>query len=257
MNNKISSNSINFKSKEELHNFYSKNGYVSIKNLIPIKLLEDVQAELNNVFEEFSTFDSSPHFDSGVVYLDKNDKSKLYELHNATNKLSSLKGLSKIFGDICKKLENSDKPIFEIIGGYLIGLPKDKRLVYNFHQESNYMKGFGNIFNIHFPIFRKSSQLNGTMSVIPGTHKMGTLPFEKSRLSNDSYTDLVPKGIDEIVQSYDEIHLDLDLGDCVIFHKDLIHKSNYNQSNLCRPVGIFRFTQSLEGDWINRSPDEL
>jgi len=69
--------------------------------------------------------------------------------------------------------------------------------------------------------------------------------------------DLVPTNIEEITANIPELHCYLELGDVVIFHKNLIHKSNFNSSSLCRPVGVSRFTQSLIGDWINRSPDEL
>ena len=113
------------------------------------------------------------------------------------------------------------------------------------------------IFNIHYPLLRKSTIKNGTMSVIPSSHKYGTLEYKKKKISNNSYTDLVPCNIEKITSELPEIHLELSLGDCVTFHKDLIHKSNFNGTNLCRPVGIGRLTQSLKGDWINRKPEEL
>ena len=92
---------------------------------------------------------------------------------------------------------------------------------------------------------------------LAGSHKLGTLNFEKKKTAADSYTDLIPVDINKIKSNFKEVHLLLNPGDCVIFHKDLIHKSNYNSSDLCRPVGVSRFTQSINGDWINRSSDEL
>jgi ectoine hydroxylase-related dioxygenase (phytanoyl-CoA dioxygenase family) len=133
----------------------------------------------------------------------------------------------------------------------------DDRLVYNFHQESNYMKGFSDIINVHYPLLRTSNAQNGTMSILPGTHKLGTLEYQKSRNSKDSYTDLLPKNMSEIIGSFPELHCYLEVGDVILFHKDLVHKSNYNSSALCRPVGIYRLTQSISGDWVSKSPDEL
>ena len=49
----------------------------------------------------------------------------------------------------------------------------------------------------------------------------------------------------------------LEVGDVLIFHKDLIHKSNYNSSELTRPVGIGRLTTSLNANWKRQSPEEL
>ena len=46
---------VNFFSTKDLREFYLTNGYVSVKNLIPNELLEDIQNDLNKCFEEFST----------------------------------------------------------------------------------------------------------------------------------------------------------------------------------------------------------
>lgn len=119
------------------------------------------------------------------------------------------------------------------------------------------MKGFEDIFNIHYPILRTSSIENGTMSVIAGSHKLKTLDFEKKRKSNNSNTDLVPVDIDEIKESFEEQHNYLEVGDVLIFHKDLIHRSNFNQRSSARPVGISRLTNSAKGDWIRRDPSQL
>lgn len=54
-------------------------------------------------------------------------------------------------------MNKKDIPIIEIASGYMISLPRDKRLVYDFHQESNYMPNFSDILNIYFPIFHQSN----------------------------------------------------------------------------------------------------
>ena len=79
----------------------------------------------------------------------------------------------------------------------------------------------------------------------------------KKRFSENSYTNLTPKDILKIQDSYTEQHCYLEVGDVIIFHKDLIHKSNNNLSELTRPVGVHRLTSSSEGDWVRRSPNEL
>lgn len=156
-----------------------------------------------------------------------------------------------------RQLSGIDKPVVEIASTYLLGLPKDKRLTYDFHQESNYMKGFDDIINVHYPIFRSATPVNGTMSVLARSPKLGTLPYTKTRVAQNSYTSLIPVNMPGIATEYAETHLHLDQGDCVFFHKDLIHRSNFNSSNLCRPIGISRLSQSLGGDFVNRRPEEL
>ena len=168
-----------YSSIDELRADYERDGLVSIKGLIPVEKLEAVQRDFTETFAEFAPDKQFP-IDSAIIELNKTDKQLLYELHMATTKLISLRSLFSLFADVVVDLTSSQTPVYEISGGYLLGISKDKRLVYDFHQESNYMREFSSIFNFHFPLLRKSSQQNGTMSVLRGSHKIGTVSFEKS-----------------------------------------------------------------------------
>lgn len=245
-----------FATNAEMQSFYNVFGYITLKNVFPSDLLTAIREDITAIFGAYGTDPASP-VDSAILNLDHTDKPRLYELHTAASKCVSFKAASTFFADLIKNISGIDSPVLEIGSGFLLSVAKDKRLVYDFHQESNYMKGFRDIFNVHYPLFRTSTTHNGTMSVLPGSHHYGTLSFKKKRISKDSYTDLIPTNIDQITEELPELHCYLELGDVVIFHKDLIHKSNYNASSLCRPVGVSRFTQSLVGDWVNRKPDEL
>ena len=245
-----------FQSKEEMQSFYSDYGFVCLKKFIPPDLIENIVNDLRFIFEPFATDKSNP-IDSGILNLDKNDKKLLHNLHIVSAKSSSIKLMSGFFRDIIREINGKDDPVFEIASGLLLGISRDDRLVYNFHQESNYMRGFTSIINIHFPLLRTSKVQNGTMSILPRTHKLGTLEYEKQSRKSDAYTNLLPKNMNEIVADFPELHCYLEVGDAIFFHQDLIHKSNYNSSALCRLVGIQRLTQSISGDWRIRSPEEL
>lgn len=240
----------------ELRDFYRKNGYVSIKGGIPKKFIDLIVSELNEIFLTYATDCDNP-FDSAVLELDRNHKDKLYELHTMAVKLTSFSNINSLVSGYINDICGKKMPQFTIGTGFLLGIPKDSRLVYDFHQESNYMKGFDDIFNVHYPLLRTSNFENGTMSVLPGSHKLGTLDYSISRVSENSYTNLVPSGIEEITNSYKELYNFLEVGDVLIFHKDLIHKSNYNSSELTRPVGIGRLTTSLNAYWKRQSPKDL
>ena len=245
-----------FSSKSAMQKFYETYGYVALKSAISLDLLAKVRGDLSTTFRTYAT-DEKNIIDSAILKLNQSDKPKLHELHIATSKLSSIRTVEVLLSDLLKDISGLDAPILQIASGYLLGIARDSRLVYNFHQESNYMKKFDDILNVHYPLLRTSTTENGTMSILPGSHHYGTLGYNKSRISNDSYTNLVPTNIEEIAATLPEFHCYLELGDVVIFNKDLIHRSNYNGSQLCRPVGVARFTQSLAGDWTNRSPEEL
>ena len=245
-----------FSSIDELRTDYEKDGFVSIKGLIPVEKLDVVQSDLAETFAEFAVDKHAP-IDSAIVELDKTNKQLLYELHMATTKLISLRSIFSLFADVVVDLSSNQAPVYEISGGYLLGIPKDNRLFYDFHQESNYMREFSSIFNFHFPLLRKSSQHNGTMSLLRGSHKIGTVSFEKKRVSQNAYTNLIPTAIEDLQSEFEEVHCILEPGDCVVFHKDLVHKSNFNSSDLCRPVGTARLTQNKRGSWVAPRPEEL
>jgi len=245
-----------YSSEVELRADFEQFGFVSIKNLIPIEYLQKIQNELATTFRDFAD-DRSNLIDSAIIKLDRENKPLLYELHMATTKLVSLRSLFGLLSEVVLQLSAKELPVYEISGGYLLGIPGDARLVYDFHQESNYMRGFKTIFNFHFPLLRKSTRESGTMSILSGSHVLGPVSFEKIRISNDSYTNLVPVEIDKIKKQFQEVHCILEPGDCVVFHKDLVHKSNFNASNLCRPVGTARLTQEKHGAWVNKKPEDL
>jgi ectoine hydroxylase-related dioxygenase (phytanoyl-CoA dioxygenase family) len=244
-----------FTTNLELKSFYDQYGYVSIKDLFPKNLINDVASDLTICFQD-ALGNNSP-IDENIISLNNTNKNELWNLHTGSSKIASIRCLIPIISETIKKISGENTPIFEIASTYLLGIPKDQRLIYNHHQESNYMKGFDEVFNVHYPIFRESNPYNGTMSALVGSHKLGTLTFDKKKSAKDSYTDLIPTNIEEIASKYEEVHFLLNPGDCVIFHKDLIHRSNFNSSDLCRPVGVSRFTQSINGDWMNRSSDDL
>jgi len=245
-----------YTSIEDLRRDFQRDGFVSIKALIPRGRLEKIEAELADTFSEFAN-DAKHPIDSAIINLDREDKALLHELHVATTKLISLRSVFALLAEVVYDMSTSVAPVYEISGGYLLGIPADTRLVYDFHQESNYMTDFKDIFNFHFPLLRNSTRENGTMSVLAGSHKIGTVSFEKKRVSQNSYTNLVPTEIEKIQSEFPEVHCILEPGDCVVFHKDLVHKSNFNASKLCRPVGTARLTQNKRGSWVSKTPDQL
>ena len=212
--------------------------------------VEDIQAILDpeNLFSSL---------DEAITFLDSNDKQRLYELHMGANKLTSLKKVTSIFSDLLAMINGSKRPVIEISIGFLLGLPRDSRLAYDFHQESNFMKGFAEISNFHFPLRLPSTCENGTMSVLDCSHKLGTLPFVKSKVTDNSFTDLVPVDIDNLIGTHEELFCYLEPGDVTVFHKDCIHRSNFNNSDLCRLVGVSRLTQNYYYGWQRQTSDEL
>jgi len=200
-----------------------------------------MQDDLNNFFKKHT----NKKYNDAMIFLNRVDKKKLYNLYKLSSKIYSIKKTIGRLSDMVKVLNNNLRyPVLQFESTYIGFLPKDKRLTYDYHQESSYQKNFEDLVSIHFPIFSKATVKNGTMSALNKSHKLGHLNYNKKRISKDSFSNLIPKNINLIEKNFEEVHYELNVGDVVFFHKDLIHKSNYNNSNSCRPVGIGRCTQS-------------
>ena len=229
-------NSIRFKNKSDIKKFYDEHGWVLISNGIKKEIIKHIRNDLNLISK--SLFKKS--FENCLQFLNKNNKKKLFEFHKLINKLISNHYINFQINDIFKIINNNQKPSFNLGSTFLLGLIKDKRLVYDFHQESSYIKNIKDVTSIHFPVFRKTNYVNGTMSVLDKSHKIKNLPFKKI-IKKNSYTDLIPQNMDNIQKKYEEVFLNINIGDILFFHKDLIHKSNYNNSNKPRVCYVGRF----------------
>jgi len=239
--------------KKQISNFYKKHGWVIVKNGLDKKIISQIKQDLNYISN--SLYGKS--FEATISYLNNKNKKKLYEFHKLANKLVSTSFLNLKINGIFNKILNNKKPSFYIGATFFLNLIKDKRLVYNYHQESPYMKGIKDVTSIHFPIFRKTNFKNGTMSVLDKSHKISHVPYKKI-IKKNSYTDLIPKNIKTIIKKYDEVFINLNVGDIILFHKDLIHKSNFNKSNKPRVCFVGRFTQDYNiSKFVEANPKNL
>jgi Phytanoyl-CoA dioxygenase (PhyH) len=128
----------------------------------------------------------------------------------------------------------------DIDSGVIFCTPGDEMRTWRWHQESPYHHDMVDSLGFWFPIFAPATVLNGAMSVLKGTHKLGQLAYVKKKDSAESATSLVPAGIDELVQQYEEVYTTCDVGDAVMFDKNLIHRSNMNRSDKARITGLVR-----------------
>jgi ectoine hydroxylase-related dioxygenase (phytanoyl-CoA dioxygenase family) len=109
-------------------------------------------------------------------------------------------------------------------------------------------KGAG--INFCSPVFEPATRENGTMSMLKGSHKLGSLPYDKQRPENGSTT-LLPKGIEQIVAAHEEVHFIAEPGDVIGFDRNLVHRSNRNTSPRPRVTAVVQFAV------IERIPESL
>ena len=234
---------------------YRQDGAVIVRNAIPLTLLDSVVESIANIYRS-EGFSGS--LEEIICRLNAENQPLLYKLHLKTSLREIFKPIESCLEGIFHELLNTNS--HELVGNsaeYLLGLPHDKRLVYDFHQECHYMKKISPILTAHFPLNVACTPANGAMSYLNATSALGALPYHKSRIVN-GYTNLLQIDIEKIVSDHDEIQPELQLGDCLFFDEYCIHKSNYNASDLPRLCGIFRVTSDKSATAFGSlSPDDL
>lgn len=106
---------------------------------------------------------------------------------------------------------------------------------FRFHQDYFYWYGMGNLYpdmataQIALDVCTKQ---NGCLKVIPGTHKLGRLNHVTLSESSDSSVD--EERLQEILKRFPVVDVELEVGDAVLFHANLLHGSGDNNSDQAR-----------------------
>lgn len=236
----------------ELKMDFKSKGYVSIAGGITPELLREARDSLATGIERFLKCKrggepAESFIDRSIIDLNasRQGQETLFAMHTSLRRLSPFYALAAESARLASRLVGQEGLFSVIASGFMLGLPDDSRLAYDFHQESSYMVGADDIMNCHFPFLRPSSIQNGTMSALEGSHVEGPLPARRIKNSENSYTDFIPENLDELKGRYSEVAFHLELGDVVYFHKDLVHKSNPNMSSALRPPVVIRLTEDL------------
>ena len=237
---------------------FKKEGALVVKKIIPLNLINEVMEKIEYEYQQATGYKAS--YDEIVEKLDKENRKKLYQIHLATSKREIFKKIENCLSDVIKGLLNSSQ--YELVSnsaGYLINLSKDKRLIYDWHQECNYMKTIRPIISANYPILFKATPYNGALSYLAKSSILGELKFKKKKkLDPNGYTSLIPDNIEELKINFEELQPSLELGDCLFFDEYCIHKSNFNNSDKPCSCGLFRFTSQIDAkSYTKLTPDEL
>ena len=227
--------------KKILKKEFNKNGWVLCKNEIPKPLIKKIKRDWDFYFNKQISLKAN----EAIKKINKNNKKLLHQicvnLSNSSSFLEVLQFVEKKYKNIFGKNE----PIFCMDNSLLPGIPKDKRLVYNFHQESRYYKGSKNLLTAYFPIYFKSEIKNGSMSALNKSHTLGQISNTHKEGKKNGNKSFVPNKIESFKKQFPEVIFEVNVGDILYFHENLLHKSNFNSTNNCRIVGQLRCSQSF------------
>ena len=235
-------------------NFFKKNGYLIIKNIIPKKNINNIFIALDNLFKKSKysneykknkTNNLLKKISSIFIYIKKNDPkfgSELYEFFKLSLVLNKFLD-ENFFQILSKKININTYNIVNQQSVLRFDKPNEKKTIIDYHQD--YMSDFNEKknkfigFTVWCPLERANSYYGG-MEILEGSHKSGwKTSINGSKIRGKTSKYMIDKKTIKIYQKK-AIIPDLKGGDVVIFDTRLIHKSVQNHSSICRFTAQFR-----------------
>lgn len=119
--------------------------------------------------------------------------------------------------------------------GLFVNQPGQVRLLYHWHSEAHYYPRRRRLLNIWIPIFGDRTAANGAMSVLPGSHlKQWDFAeyqgYDKATHGKRNHFVQLQIPQTELV-GWDPVISEACRGDAILFHRNMVHRSNSNVSN--------------------------
>jgi len=242
--------------------FFEENGYYIEKGVFEIELMEEIATLFYDIFYTLSNKFNVPlsrQYPKVEDFKLENIKQLDYIMLDCFNHNKDIIGegydivsysstFLRFLSD--KKVESITKELLGIdntstIYGWTnrvrIDPPSDERRTYGWHQEVFYTLPESQYLQTWCPIIRDTTKENGTIWIAPKSNEEG--------IAKQSYNEIPGRAtqiiVDEtIVAKYENIQLEMKLGDLLFFDGKLFHKSGSNVT-----TDEIRF--SLVGMWHN------
>lgn len=126
------------------------------------------------------------------------------------------------------------KPTLGTVPLIRIDRPGDEKYTTPWHQDKWFSLSSDHSVVLWAPLGDMDESM-GFLQVIPGSHKAGIVSFKNRTSGREPYEPVIPPSEEQSIQ------VKMNFGDILIFHQDLLHRSNINQSRNCRVSMQLRF----------------
>ena len=243
---------------------YNKDGYVIMKNIIPISR---INAVLESVFKQYCKYSDN---EEGFESFDEPWNTELFH----QKLISFRKSNPELFGAIYDTLKtnlalmnlvsddnvtNCVSKLFDMkpsdfsVSDQMVRLdvPEDVRNIHGWHQERSFFPQNRSGLNglVCWVPLNKATKENGAIHICVGSHKEGLLSTKREGKRDGSYTTQISVP-EDYVKKYEDIMVETNVGDAVFFNMLLFHKSGKNISNELRFTIQSRYHMSTADDFI-------
>lgn len=138
--------------------------------------------------------------------------------------------------------DRDERPVYCFLPRCRMDPPGVEDRLYGWHQEAFYTIPRSRYVQLWMPLFSDATVQNGSISVLPRSHRDGILPSSWSRQEGIADQILVDESH---VHRYEELRVNIKAGDAIIFSGNLIHRSNSNLSDCTRYTALAMYHDLL------------
>jgi ectoine hydroxylase-related dioxygenase (phytanoyl-CoA dioxygenase family) len=211
---------------------FARDGYAVFPAVLAGELLDLLRQECDRfVAREDARMDAA-----GVDTLGLSHRGRRYFANECQREEPALRRMlfSTVMADICRATLGADAYFF--FDQYVVKGP-DRGLAFSWHQDSGYVAGNGGPVD-HLPYLTCWCPLddatveNGTVRLIPGSHRSGIRPHFRQEQSNDL----------AVLTEDDGVAIEVPAGSVVAFSSLLLHATGANLSAKARRVYLAQYT---------------
>ena len=243
---------------------YEKNGFVIVKNIIPISRIQVLFKSIIKMYckysgdaEDFKDFEepwNSDLFHQKMREFRKNDPQSfgaMYDTLRTNLSLMQLVADDVLVDSAAQFLRRKPEEISMSDPVVRLDVPGDDRNAHGWHQERAYFPH--NRDGLHgmvcwIPLFDCNKE-NGTIHVCRGSHQEGLVNAVRKKKTSVSETTRIAVP-EDYVKKYEPIIVEAKQGDAVFFNMLLFHRSGENISNKLRITVQNRLHVAIADDFI-------
>jgi len=218
---------------------FNDNGFTVLKNQLPKNLLDEFNTEFKNILSSYlerakqkvKNKNSQTFHSDAILVLEEYDHSYVAEIYDTifqTPSFLQLISCEEMVGPVKDLLGGDKLPIYGYTNRCRIDPPVDNRRTYGWHQEVFYTIPKSNLLQTWGPLIYPTTIENGTLTLAIGSHKEG--------IAKQTWTEEEGRAVqiivdEEVVEKYNPVTLEMNVGDQLIFSPKLFHKSGNNISS--------------------------
>lgn len=205
-----------------------ENGYFILRGAVQSSAIDTLHADFLSLLKKESNgdIDTINVSDDHILEYFNNHPSFLPHIYDKIREFPYLENFVKSCGitDGIKKIHTEGSSLLSKIV-LRMDRPQELKELAVWHQDHYYVKGNTNILTAWVPL-QDVNFLNGCLSVMPKSHRLGPLEHNVNVLKKKYYPSDIFKNEFKYVE--------LKKGDALVFHSLLLHSSNINLSDKVR-----------------------